>query len=216
VQGQGTNAVHGQVLPGQNTCTHNVNVMPGQGMNMVAAQSGVNTMQAHNMNMMQGQPMNIAQQQGGNVNVMSGQYHTGHGQGVMGQSNLVMGGQNSGHCGNVMGVQSHHPQQQQQQQHMMAGAMIPEHQQQAVMMNNAMQGNMTMVPVGTKMASANMNHANMMGCSGGTVGVVNAMCSNLPTCTPTVHTAAENKNFMPLVVPFGWRRVITNGQVVYV
>ncbi|KAG7157693.1 putative nuclear receptor coactivator 6-like 2 [Homarus americanus] len=205
VQGQGTNAMHGQVMQGQNNCAHNVNMMQGQGMNMVAGQPGMNTMQGQNMNMMQGQPMNVAQQQGGNANMMSGQYHAGHGQGLMGQGNLVMGGQNSGHCTGVMGVQNHHP-----QQHMMSGAMIPDHQQQAVMM----QGNMTMVPVGAKMAGTNMNHASMMGCSGAPVGVVNSPCSGLPAGAPTVH-AAVDKNFMPLIVPFGWRRVANNGQVVY-
>lgn len=220
-QGQGTNAMHGQIMHGQNTCVNNANTMQGQGMNMVTGQPGMNSMQSHNMNVVQGQGMNSAQQQCGNVNVMGGQYQPGYGYGVVGQGNLVMGGHNTGHCGSMVGLQNHHSQQQQQhqqqQQQMVPGNMAPDQQQQQpLMMGGAMQGNMTMVPVGAKMDASNMSHVNMMGIPGGTVGVANPMCGNMPVGAPTVPAAADNKNFIPLVVPFGWRRVVNGGQVVYI
>ncbi|MPC26851.1 hypothetical protein E2C01_020002 [Portunus trituberculatus] len=84
------------------------------------------------------------------------------------------------------------------------------------MMGGTMQGNMTMVPVGNKMDGTNMGHVNMMGIPGGTVGVANPMCGNMPVGAPAVPTVTDNKNFMPLVVPFGWRRVVNAGQVVYI
>ncbi|XP_063876624.1 TATA-box-binding protein-like [Scylla paramamosain] len=141
-----------------------------------------------------------------------------------------MGGQNTGHCGSMVGLQNHHPQQQQQQQQqpqqqqqMVAGNIGPDHQQQQqqqqqqpLMMGGAMQGNMTMVPVGAKMDGTSMGHVNMMGIPGGTVGVANPMCGNMPVGAPAVPAAADNKNFIPLVVPFGWRRVVNGGQVVYI
>ncbi|KAK3853713.1 hypothetical protein Pcinc_039755 [Petrolisthes cinctipes] len=237
VQGQG--AVHGQVMPGPNAGINNINMMQ-QGMNMGTAMP--NTIQQGQSIPVQGQPMNIPQQQGGggggsgggggggggaNFNVMGGQYHLGHGYGVMGpnQVNAMMAAQQqqtpNNHCNNMI-THGHHPQQQQKakqkvveaQAQVVSGNMLPEQQQQAILMSGAMQGNManmTMIPVGAKMAPGSpMPNANM----GGGVGV-GTMCGAAPAGTPVPPLPPDTKNFM-LVVPFGWRREVDNGQVVYI